>query len=288
MNKTLKKILAVLFVTVLISALVSDIISANPQIKFYLNDYLTAESRKIDFNEAYPDVSEIQLSELLQRENTDYNRSLMLINKENHLTEDFSSDIAEYKDTGVKMNVSIMSAYESLANDIFEKFGEKLFVSSAYRTDDEQEVLEKENKYATEAGASEHCAGLALDVYVKYRAGKAFIKSESGIFVNENCYEYGFIIRYPFYGEKITGIEFEPWHLRYVGLPHAEIIYKNRLTFEEYISSLEYGKFYKYGDYTVTRQKGDTPKIPAEYEAVTVSPDNQNGYIYTFKNVKYI
>lgn len=283
MNKTLKKIFAVLFATVLISALVSDIISANPQIKFYLNDYLTAGERKVSFNETYPYVTEISLSELLQRKNTDFNQSLMLINKDNHLSNDFAPDIQSYKDTSVQMNKCVTSAYESLSKAVSENFNKKLCLSSAYRTDEEQEVLGKNNKYATEKGASEHEAGLALDVYVKYHAGKGFLKSESGLYVNEHCWEYGFIIRYPYYGEKTTGIPYEPWHIRYVGFPHAEIIYKNRLTLEEYIGSLEYGKFYEYGDYIVTRQKGDSPKVPDSYGFVTVSHDNQNGYIYTFK-----
>lgn len=286
MNKKFKRILVVLVATVLISALVSDIISANPQLKFYLNDYLTANERKVSFSVITPNLTEIKLSELLERENAELNQSLMLINKENHLSDDFSPDIQNYKDTDVQMNKCVVSAYESLSKAVSEKFDQKLFISSAYRTDEEQAVLEKENEYATRVGASEHCAGLSVDVYVKYHAGKGFLKTESGVFVNENCWKYGFIVRYPYYGEKTTGIEFEPWHLRYVGSPHAEIIYKNRLTLEEYISSLEYGKFYKYGEYTVTRQTGDTPKIPENFDSVTVSPDNQNGYIYTFKNVK--
>lgn len=288
MNKKLKRILAVLLATVLISAFVSDLISANPQLKFYVNDYLTANERKVKLTEIAIDASVIQLSELLRRENADFNQSLMLINKDNHLSDDFSPDIQNYKDTDVKMNKCVVSAYETLSKAVLEKFGQKLLISSAYRTDEEQAVLEKENEYATEVGASEHCAGLSLDVYVKYYAGKGFLKTESGVFVNENCWEYGFIVRYPYYGEKTTGIEFEPWHLRYVGFPHAEIIYKNRLTLEEYISSLEYGKFYKYGEYIVTRQTGDTPKIPTDFDFVTVSHDNQNGYIYTFKNVKQL
>lgn len=283
MSKNLKKIISVLIVTVLITAFVYDFINANPQIKLAAKDYTTAFERRVNFSEISCDTSEIQLDSLLQKESTYFEQSMLLINKENRIDGSFSPDIQNYKDTEVQMNKCAVSAYENLSNAVSEKFGEKLYISSAYRTDDEQEVLEKSNKYATEKGASEHEFGLALDVYVKYHAGKGFIKTESGIYVNENCWEYGFIIRYPYYGKKITGIEYEPWHLRYVGFPHAEIIYKNRLTLEEYIDSLEYGKFYEYGDYIVTRQKGDSPKVPDSYGFVTVSPDNQNGYIYTFK-----
>lgn len=143
MSKKLKRILAVLLATVLISAFVSDIISANPQLKFYVNDYLTANERKVKLTEIAIDASEIQLSELLRRENADFNQSLMLINKDNHLSDDFSPDIQNYKDTDVKMNKCVVSAYETLSKAVLEKFGQKLLISSAYRTDEEQAVLEK-------------------------------------------------------------------------------------------------------------------------------------------------
>lgn len=283
-KKQKKELLIVLIVTVLITAVVTDILHCNPQIRYIANDYLNASARRVEFNEVSCNTVPISLSELLNKDNTYSEQSMMLINSENHLSDDFEADVQNYKDTEVQMNKCIVDAYKNLADSVYEKFGKKLYVASAYRTDDEQSVLESNNKYAAEKGASEHSAGLALDVYVKYHAGKGFIKSESGRYVNENCWSYGFIIRYNYYGKKITGMEYEPWHIRYVGFPHAEIIYKNRLTLEEYIDSLEYDKFYKYGDYIVTRQKGDTPKVPETYESVTISPDNQDGYVYTFKN----
>lgn len=283
MSKNKKRIIAVSIVFILIIAFASDIINANPQIKLVVKDYLTLAERRVKFSEISCDTSEIEIDKLLEKENTYFDQSMLLINKENHINDSFSPDIQVYKDSGVQMNKCVISAYENISDAVFEKFGEKLYISSSYRTEEEQAVLEKSNKYATEKGASEHEAGLALDVYVNYHAGKGFLKSESGIYVNEHCFEYGFIIRYPYYGEKTTEIPYEPWHIRYVGFPHAEIIYKNRLTLEEYISSLEYGKFYEYGDYIVTRQKGDSPKVPDSYGFVTVSQDNQNGYIYTFK-----
>ena len=50
----------------------------------------------------------------------------------------------------------------------------------------------------------------------------------------ENCYKYGFILRYDLGKEQITGYKYEPWHYRYVGTDISEYIYKNNLTFEEY------------------------------------------------------
>ena len=52
------------------------------------------------------------------------------------------------------------------------------------------------------------------------------------------------IIRYPEGKEDVTGIGFEPWHIRYVGIPHAKIMYRNNWTLEEYYENLEVGDFY--------------------------------------------
>ena len=55
----------------------------------------------------------------------------------------------------------------------------------------------------------------------------------------EHCWEYGFILRYPKDKEDITGIIYEPWHYRYVGKEHAEIIMKNGLCLEEYLRDMQ-------------------------------------------------
>ena len=61
-----------------------------------------------------------------------------------------------------------------------------------------------------------------------------FGDSDAGIWLAEHSYEYGFILRYPQGAEEITGIQYEPWHFRYVGSNAAEYIYVNNLTFEEF------------------------------------------------------
>ena len=134
------------------------------------------------------------------------------------------------------MNVCILDAYGELAAAVYEKTEEKLYISSGIRDREKQQVLyEQDPNTATIPGASEHETGLCMDVYVSGFAGDGFIKSEAGLFVNAHGHEYGFIIRYPKHGEEQTGIRFEPWHIRYVGQPHADIIYNNKLTLEEYI-----------------------------------------------------
>ena len=64
-----------------------------------------------------------------------------------------------------------------------------------------------------------------------------FGDTESGKWVADNAYRFGFIIRYPKDKESITGYEYEPWHVRYVGIKAATSIYKQHITLEQYIDA---------------------------------------------------
>lgn len=89
-------------------------------------------------------------------------------------------------------------------------------------------------------GASEHQIGLALDfvtdTYTDLDEG--FADTAGGIWLAENSYKYGFILRYPEDKEYITGIKYEPWHFRYVGVDAATVIYEKNITLEEFWEEL--------------------------------------------------
>ena len=214
-----------------------------------------------------------------------FDQSLMLVNTEYMLENGFIPDVLEYNDTTVYMNRCMLEAYASLSAAVSEKTGKKLYVSSDLRSAEEQAALYEEDPLtATVPGASEHQAGLALDVYVAYYAGDAFVKSPAGRFVNSHAHEYGFIIRYPAYGEDVTGIRYEPWHIRYVGHPHSDAIYRNHTTLEEYVKSFEVGEWYEIDGYLVSRQKiGKTLILPDDFRSCVISPDNMGNYIITVK-----
>ena len=228
----------------------------------------------------------VELSKLESDSRVTFDQSLMLVNTEYMLISGFEPQLAEYKNTGVYMNSCMTEAYAELSAAVREIFGEKLYVSSWYRTAEEQEQLYLDDPdTATKVGASEHQTGLALDVYVAYFAGDAFIKSEEGRFVNSESWKYGFIIRYPSFGEDETGIRFEPWHIRYVGQPHANIIYNNHLTLEEYILSMKVGEWYESCGYLISRQpmSSDSLILPNDFDECIISPDNTGYYIVTVK-----
>lgn len=231
------------------------------------------------------DVTEWTLEELLDTKTVTKEDSLLLINKEYRIQSDFSDAVAEYKSSGVMMAPCIMSSYEALSADCRQKFDNTLYVNSSYRTPEkQQEILETSSaNIAAEVGASEHQAGLALDVYFSGYAGRAILKCEAGQYLYQNCWRYGFTIRYPLWKSSKTSTAFEPWHIRYVGVPHAEIMYLEGLVLEEYMELLSEAEYYCYGDYLITRQEKEPFLLPESFESGVVSADNMGGYVITLK-----
>ncbi|WP_425447147.1 M15 family metallopeptidase [Dethiothermospora halolimnae] len=122
-----------------------------------------------------------------------------------------------------------------------------LFATSGYRSYDRQKNLfnyytkqhgeEAANKFSAKPGQSEHQTGLAMDVTsqsVGFNLTEDFGQVVEGKWLKENAHRFGFIIRYPKGKEGITGYQYEPWHIRYVGKEVAKDIYENNLTLEEY------------------------------------------------------
>lgn len=110
--------------------------------------------------------------------------------------------------------------------------------------------------YSTEAdrvsarpGHSEHQLGLAIDVNsIEF----TFADTPEGLWLAENCWKYGFIIRYKEGTEHITGYMYEPWHIRYLGDELAEEVHFSGLTLEEYLGIDSY---YRIEEYSFTDEE---------------------------------
>lgn len=271
---------------VLLSALAASAIlfAVRSDYRFAAKQAISEMSKTAELKEISSDNLTLRTLKISDLDDSVINQSLILVNTEKILPEDFSPKICEYKSSGVLMNECMTESFSELSKAVKDEFSENLYVMSSYRTAEEQTEIESEqgNDTAMPAGSSEHQTGLALDVYVENFAGEAFIKTETGQFVNENCWKYGFIIRYPLFKRGVTGIDYEPWHLRYVGEPHAELVTKGYDTLEEYYEHLEYGKFYSYKNFIISRQKGEVFLLP-ECESYVISSDNCGGYIVTSK-----
>jgi LAS superfamily LD-carboxypeptidase LdcB len=121
-----------------------------------------------------------------------------------------------------------------------------LFGVSGYRSYDTQaDLLARRvqtsptaNQFIARPGESEHQTGLAIDLTspsVNYGLVQSFGETREGQWLKENAPNFGFIIRYPLGKESITGYAYEPWHIRYVGIPAAKTISQNGLTLEDYL-----------------------------------------------------
>lgn len=98
----------------------------------------------------------------------------------------------------------------------------------------------KADEYVARPGASEHQLGLAMDVGQKGKVNlsEAFAKYGGGKWLRENCWKYGFIIRYDQGWQDVTGYAYEPWHIRYVGKEHAAAIHELNIPLETYLLQL--------------------------------------------------
>lgn len=102
------------------------------------------------------------------------------------------------------------------------------------------EAYQRGSRIVAVPAASEHRLGLALDIvsdtYTDLDEG--FARTPAGIWLAENSYKYGFVLRYPKGKEDITGIDYEPWHFRYVGVDAAAVMTERGLTLEEFWDEL--------------------------------------------------
>lgn len=106
---------------------------------------------------------------------------------------------------------------------------------------DRVKTKEKADQFVARPGASEHQLALAMDVGQKsddVNLTSSFGRTRGGKWVAENCWRFGFILRYQEGWEDVTGYEYEPWHVRYVGLENARLIHEADMPLETYLLML--------------------------------------------------
>lgn len=182
---------------------------------------------------------------------------LILVNKQHPVPEDYIVELETIKGN-MKCDARIISDLIAMFQAA-DADGVNLAVCSPYRDLNRQEWLfeRKIKSYMKKGmsymeayslasqivmvpGASEHQLGLAIDIncdtYTSLDEG--FADTEAGKWLAAHCYEYGFILRYPLGKEYITGVEYEPWHFRYVGKEAATVISEQGICLEEFIEGL--------------------------------------------------
>ena len=181
--------------------------------------------------------------------------TLFLINREYMITADYIPDDLVMPDvrrnsSSVMMRREAAEALEALFNAAKEEQGYTLTAVSGYRSyQTQQNIYNRRVKNAGKAkadqfvalpGSSEHQLGLAMDVgrRTNTKLKASFGNSPEGKWLAENCYRFGFILRYKQEWVETTGYAYEPWHIRYVGREHALRIQELDIPFEEYIALL--------------------------------------------------
>jgi len=133
------------------------------------------------------------------------------------------------------------SAFDAMQADA-KKAGLSLWICSGFRSYTYQNTLynnyvardgkAKADTYSARPGHSEHQTGLAMDIN---NASDSFNNTKEAKWIAENCYKYGFILRYPQGKQDITGYKYESWHVRYLGKALAKEVHDSGLTLEEFL-----------------------------------------------------
>lgn len=179
---------------------------------------------------------------------------LILVNADHPLPENYSIQLKQLRN-GQRVDERIYPPLQQMFDDARAE-GIYPLINESYRTSQRQQQImdqyvssfesqgmsrkEAEKKARTIValpGTSEHELGLALDIIDEYNADSTAVWQ----WLRENAWRYGFILRYPADKEAITGIDYEPWHYRYVGVPTAREITESGLCLEEYLDRQNQG-----------------------------------------------
>ncbi|MBR7122080.1 MAG: D-alanyl-D-alanine carboxypeptidase family protein [Oscillospiraceae bacterium] len=170
---------------------------------------------------------------------------VILVNRDNYIPADFKTNLVSLGK--YKIDASCKDALEQMINDC-NAAGFSCKINNTYRSKSTQKGIwnRKVNQYMSQGysyeeafaktgtsvaypGTSEHQLGLAVDI----TGNNAMYK-----WLAEHCAEYGFILRYPDKKIDKTGIKYEPWHFRYLGVDLAKEITATGLCLEEYMDML--------------------------------------------------
>lgn len=228
-----------------------------------------------------------------------YHGNLLLVNNENPLQDigvkrdvinliEHQDHMQEYQllDPNIMISELVAERFSVMVNAAKKDQVDHFIINSGFRSFEEQNQLYEEMgpAYALPAGFSEHNLGLAVDIGSTLERME---DAEEGKWLEKNSWKYGFILRYPKDKTAITGIQYEPWHFRYVGLPHSAIMYEKNYTLEQYLdyikkkksfSVLYEGKKYYISYYDFKGEPSIKVAVNRNYE---ISGDNRSGIIVT-------
>jgi zinc D-Ala-D-Ala carboxypeptidase len=267
-----------LFVVLSMGITVADrleIFKDKVEIKHFVPDH------KLDESETSNSTQLVEIGEELV-----FQGNLLLVNNEYPVhKESIKSDVVnlfehreltegyELLDSEIYLSEEVANAFSEMIDAAGDEGVRYFSINSGFRDFNEQNALYQQmgSTLALPAGHSEHNLGLSLDV------GSTQMKmseAPEGKWIEKNAWKYGFILRYPKDKTHVTEIQYEPWHIRYVGLPHSAIIQEKNFALEEYMDYLR-------------EQKNLTATVNGEEYTVTYYPIETSNAIKVPKNSKY-
>ena len=233
------------------------------------------------------------------------NNTLFHFPEEQDLISIYDNKTASYyvRDMEVLLNPTALDALNDMMDDFIAQGGSKTVnVVAGHRTEEVQQHLfdqsadrnglDHAQEFVAQPGGSEHHTGLVVDLHLYFSDGSSEDYDGTGEYawINEHCQDYGYVVRYDGDKQSVTGIADEPWHFRYVGLPHAAEMVARDLCLEEYIDYLRQFPFdgehltitCDSGTYEVWYDQGTETYLPDSGE-YTVSGNNVDGVVVTCK-----
>ena len=233
----------------------------------------------VDFREgsAYFTIRKIGTSiSSIDNENVDtlLKNNMLLVNRSNTLGRAyFPADMVYGKPSrgraavAVRLDREAMRQLNYMLDAAYSEGVSGMVITSAFRNFDKQTSLynektnalsrkmsrktamEEASKVVAIPGSSEHQTGLAADICSEgVGLISNFGNTKQGKWLKENSWKFGFVIRYPKEKTAKTGIIYEPWHIRYVGEVHSEIMKDKDMCLEEYVEYLKENKAISFVD----------------------------------------
>ena len=256
MRRETKRILAVTLVAILAGGFLGGRIGSGREQKKAAEELTRVTAKLKKEEKAKINALNEKLERLQNEEEKEKPWYLVLVNSKNPMEEGYVPELTELE-SEYYVDSRIAKAAKKMLRDA-EEAGLHVLICSAYRSVERQEQVFDEslkerlkqgmtywdafadNRLSVaEPGTSEHALGLALDLisnqYTELDEGQE--NTKEAIWLKENCHKYGFILRYPPEKTDITGIIYEPWHYRYVGVEDATKIMELGITLEEYLET---------------------------------------------------
>lgn len=159
-----------------------------------------------------------------------YFDGILIVNKSYPLPSDYNPGVNSEAKAALNEMFSAAAA-DGCSMRVVSGFRSYTVQKNLYNNYVKRDGVSAADRYSALPGFSEHQTGLAFDIN---DASSSFEGTKEAIWLAENAYKYGFILRYPDGKEHITGYKYEPWHYRYIGVENAAKIFSSGLTLEEY------------------------------------------------------